>query len=89
VKSGREREVELIAQYDVSFPLASDEAYNIALDAPDVVKAPIVGGDVAGIARIYVAGVQVAEVELIYAKDVPKSSLASAFEKVFEMWVAR
>jgi D-alanyl-D-alanine carboxypeptidase (penicillin-binding protein 5/6) len=86
VAGGQSRAVDLVAASDLTFPLKTGESYEIGLQVPDSVSAPIKKGDVAGRAVAYIDGKEVASVDLVYAKDVPMNNLEAAIHRILDAW---
>lgn len=86
VAGGQSRTVDLVAASDLAFPLKMGENYEIGLQVPDSVSAPVKKGDVAGRAVVYIDGVEIASVDLIYAKDVPMNNLEAAIHRLLDAW---
>ena len=85
VAGGQAGQVALLAGEDFSYALAEGESVSIELPGIGFVYAPVVEGEVAGIAHIFVNERPVGAVELIYGQTVfqTKTTKRSWFDKLF------
>ena len=70
VAGGKEDSVELIAKESFSYPVASHEKIEICLPAPDFVYAPVVYGQAAGYACVYIENQLIGQVPIYYGQTV-------------------
>lgn len=73
IAGGQENSVALMASENFVFPIAADETPRIVLPAPGFVYAPVVQGQTAGYARIYLADRCIGKVLLTYGSTVEKT----------------
>ena len=62
--------VQLLAAEDFCYAMRSDEAWSVKIPEPGFVYAPVAEGQFAGYAHIYVDGVSVGKVSLVYGQTV-------------------
>ncbi len=74
VVSAQSHEVQLIAQEDFVYPLRSDETVQIVIPGPGFVYAPVVEGQKAGTAYLYLEEKIVGQVPLVYGSTVERLS---------------
>ncbi len=72
VAGGDAGQVELIAQQDFAYALRQDESWHVVLPEPGFVYAPVVQGQNAGYAHIYVEDVPVGKIALSYGQTVER-----------------
>ena len=85
VAGGQEPTVELLACEDFVYPMAESEEIEIILPSPGFVYAPIVEGQKAGTARVYLGNTLVGKVDLCYGETVEMEVLPerSFWERLF------
>lgn len=86
ILSGQAECVELIANADFSYALASDEEVEILLPEPGFAYAPVVQGQSAGEAHICLNGKSIGVIPLVYGKTVEQETQKqiSWWEKLFK-----
>jgi len=86
ILSGQAECVELIANADFSYALASDEEVEILLPEPGFAYAPVVQGQSAGEAHICLNGKSIGVIPLVYGKTVELETQKqiSWWEKLFK-----
>ncbi len=67
VRNGTAASVPLVADGDLSYPLAEGERLTVAAEVPLSISAPVVPGQAVGVARAYLNGEAVASVALVAA----------------------
>lgn len=87
VTGGERRTVDLTAAEPLCVPLKENETYELALEIPERVEAPVKEGDRAGHACVYIEGEKIAEADLIYGESVARNSMEQALRRVIGAWV--
>ena len=78
IAGGTEGSVELIAENGFSFAMREDENWHLELPQPEFVYAPVVQGQNAGYAHIYVDDIAVGKIPLVYGHTVEQNSVPDA-----------
>lgn len=87
VSGGQRRKVDLVAATELAFPLEVGETYEIGLQIPEEVRAPVTKGDLAGRAVVSIDGVEIASIDLLYANDVPMNNMEAALHRLIDAWL--
>lgn len=74
IAGGTEGYVELIAQNDFTFAMREDEIWHLVLPQPGFVYAPVVQGQAAGFAHIYVDDIAVGKIPIVFGQTVEQES---------------
>ena len=86
VRGGSSARVPLMADEDLRYPLMGEEKLTVVAETPVSVPAPVVPGQVIGKARAYLAGEEVASVDLVAAAPSARVEFqeeSSIFERFF------
>lgn len=87
VSGGQARGVNLVASSRLAFPLRIGETYEIGLQIPEAVSAPVKEGETAGRAVVYIDGIEIASVELLYENTVPLNNFEAALRRLIDAWL--
>ena len=87
VTGGRKRSAGLQFGRDMRFPVKPDEKYEIIIDVPDSVAAPVAAGNRAGRAVARSDGVVFCLTPLVYSDSVYKSGMEAALGQVIDGWL--
>ena len=74
----------------INVPLTRDEYNNleVQIEAPELIRAPVTKNEKVGVAKIFISGNQIAEVDLLSAQTAARSDIKTYMEKIINEWLS-
>ncbi len=86
VLEGEKKQVALVAEETLQYPLCAGDEWEIHVDAPAELRAPIHAGQTCGQLALTVNGEVVAQTALIAQEEIPAWNFREALRKILKFW---